>query len=80
MSEPQNQPVADYRDEDEIDLRELVRSLWETRFVVAVALLGFAGLFWLAVIALGARDGLTYTWETKVYFTFRGARDRKSVV
>ena len=73
MSEPQNQPVADYRDEDEIDLRELVRSLWETRFVVAVALLGFAGLFWLAVIALGARDGLTYTWETKVYFTFRGA-------
>jgi hypothetical protein len=75
MNEPQYQPAVDDRHDDEIDLRELVRALWETRYVVGLALLGFAGLFWLAVIALGARDGLTYTWETRIYFTFSGASE-----
>lgn len=75
MNETHTAPEGDYRADDEIDLRELVRALWETRMVVAIALLGFAGLFWLAVIALGARDGITYTWETRVHFTFSGAEE-----
>ena len=75
MNQTPTSPKGDYRADDEIDLRELVRALWDTRMVVAIALLGFAGLFWLAVIALGARAGITYTWETRVHFTFSGAEE-----
>ena len=61
--------------DDEIDLRELIRSLWETRFVVALALLGFAALFWLAVMVLGASQGMVHTWKAGIQFTFTGINE-----
>lgn len=75
MTESGSAPDSAYRADDEIDLRELVRALWETRVPVVIALLGFAGLFWMAVMVLGVRDGIVYTWETDVHFTFEGAEE-----
>ena len=78
MNEPHQQSTdhsVEDRYEDEIDLRDLVRSLWETRFVVAIAVFGFAGLFWLAVIASTALEGLDYSWETRIHFHFDGASE-----
>lgn len=64
-----------YRPDDEIDLRELVRAIWDTRIPVLLAVIGFSVLFWLGVMALGARSGLVYHWEAQVQFTFNGVNE-----
>lgn len=64
-----------YRPDDEIDLRELVRAIWDTRVPVLLAVLGFTVLFWLGVMALGARSGLLYSWDTEIQFTFNGVNE-----
>lgn len=64
-----------YRPDDEIDLRELVRAIWDTRIPVLLSVLGFAVLFWLGVMALGARSGLLYSWDAEIQFTFNGVSE-----
>lgn len=74
----QNSPESyrpDSRPDDEIDLRELVRAIWDTRMPVLLSVLGFAVLFWLGVMALGARSGLLYSWDAEIQFTFNGVSD-----
>lgn len=74
----QNSPESyrpDSRPDDEIDLRELVRAVWDTRVPVLLSVLGFAVLFWLGVMALGARSGLLYSWDAEIQFTFNGVGD-----
>lgn len=64
-----------YRPDDEIDLRELVKAIWDTRWPVMAAVIGFTALFWLAVVALGVRSGVTYSWDAQVQFTFEGVEE-----
>lgn len=67
---------ADVRShDDEIDLRELVRALWDTRVPVALAVIAFTALFWLAMMALSARSGVVYSWDSQVQFTFSGVSE-----
>ena len=68
-----NAPMT--HNDDEIDLRELVRALWETRVPVALAVISFTALFWLAMMALGARSGVVYSWDAQVQFTFSGVNE-----
>ena len=75
MTEAGTSSEPAYRGDDEIDLRELVRAIWDTRVPVAMAVLGFTGLFWLAVTVFGVRDGMVYTWDARVHFTFNGAEE-----
>lgn len=75
MSVQQQNSPESYRPDDEIDLRELVRAIWDTRVPVLLSVLGFAVLFWLGVMALGARSGLLYSWDAEIQFTFNGVSD-----
>ena len=67
--------IQAYRPDDEIDLRELVKAIWDTRWPVIAAVLGFTALFWLAVVVMGVRSGVTYTWDAQVQFTFDGVEE-----
>lgn len=71
-STPQTpQPVSN----DEIDLRELVRALWDTRVPVMLAVMAFAVLFWLAVGLLATRDGFVSSWDVELRFVFPGVEE-----
>jgi hypothetical protein len=60
---------------DEIDLRELVRALWDTRVPVLLAVATFAVLFWLAVALLASRAGFVSSWDAELRFVFPGVEE-----
>ena len=60
---------------DEIDLRELVRALWNTRGPVLWAVVTFAVLFWLVVALSATRDGFVSSWDLELRFVFPGVEE-----
>lgn len=75
MPESQEYAAESRRDENEIELRDLVRAIWSTRVPVVVALLLFAAVFWVVVGLSAAKDGVTYHWEALVQFSFTGVQE-----
>lgn len=61
--------------DDEIDVAELVKAIWNTRWPVMTAVVAFAAVFWLIVVALGVRSGALYTWDAQIQLTFQGVED-----
>lgn len=75
MSESQEHTTERHYPDDEIDLRDLVRSIWDTRLPVVAAVLLFTAVFWILVGAMGAKQGVTYNWDALVQFSFTGVQE-----
>ncbi|RFF27854.1 MULTISPECIES: hypothetical protein [unclassified Wenzhouxiangella] len=75
MTQSQEYTPEHHYADDEIDLRDLVRAIWDTRVPVVAAVLLFAAVFWIGVGLFGAKQGVTYHWDALVQFSFTGVQD-----
>ena len=60
---------------DEIDLRELLRSVLATRVPVVISLLVVSIVFWVAQIALNYMNPEVYRYESRIDFIFDGVQE-----
>ena len=60
---------------DEIDLRELLRSVLATRVPVVISLLVVSIVFWVAQIALNFVNPEVYRYESRIDFIFDGVQE-----
>ena len=65
--------MSEITQNDEIDLKDLLRAIIRTRVVLVVALLVVTALFWTAQIGLSAVAPSTSTHALNIYLTFEGA-------
>ena len=60
---------------DEIDLKELLRSVLATRVPVVISLLVVSVVFWVAQIALNVANPEVYRYESRIDFIFDGVQE-----
>ena len=60
---------------DEIDLRELLRSVLATRVPVVISLLVVSIVFWVAQIALNFVNPEVYRYDSRIDFIFDGVQE-----
>ena len=60
---------------DEIDLRELLRSVLATRVPVVISLLVVSIVFWVAQIALNYVNPEVYRYDSRIDFIFDGVQE-----